>query len=241
MKVSIMQPTFNPWIGYFDLIDYCDTFVFLDTVQLAKRSWQVRNKLKINNLEYMFSIPLKKEISRDNEILKNIKISYSQYDFRNKLFDLIKRNYKKAKYYDELINKLEKIITFDSKYLVEYNINFIESISILLGYKTKFILSSQIDYQDSVKGQLIFNICDKLNTTEYISPLGSKEYLNKELDIFYNNNIKIFYQNYIHKEYSQLGIEFIPYLGITDILLNEGIENTKKIIRNGRNYKEEIK
>ena len=33
-KSAIMQPTFFPWTGYFDLIDEVDTFVFLDDVTI---------------------------------------------------------------------------------------------------------------------------------------------------------------------------------------------------------------
>ncbi|HEC1781957.1 TPA: WbqC family protein, partial [Campylobacter lari] len=33
MKIAIMQPTFNPWLGYMYMIQSVDTFVFLDNVQ----------------------------------------------------------------------------------------------------------------------------------------------------------------------------------------------------------------
>lgn len=35
---AIMQPTYLPWLGYFDLIDQADIFILLDDVQLTKRS-----------------------------------------------------------------------------------------------------------------------------------------------------------------------------------------------------------
>ena len=44
MRVAIMQPTWLPWMGYFDLIDQVDQFVFLDTVQFSKQSWHCRNR-----------------------------------------------------------------------------------------------------------------------------------------------------------------------------------------------------
>ena len=46
MKVAISQPTYLPWIGYFDLIDQVDAFIFLDSVQFEKQSWQQRNRIK---------------------------------------------------------------------------------------------------------------------------------------------------------------------------------------------------
>ena len=41
----IMQPTYLPWIGYFKLIKSVEKFVFLDDVQINKRSWQQRNEI----------------------------------------------------------------------------------------------------------------------------------------------------------------------------------------------------
>ena len=38
--------TFLPWIGYFSLIKKVDKFIFLDSVQFDKRSWQQRNKIR---------------------------------------------------------------------------------------------------------------------------------------------------------------------------------------------------
>ena len=49
--VAIMQPTYMPWMGYFSMIDKVDEFIFLDNVQLVGRSWQVRNKIKLDDQE----------------------------------------------------------------------------------------------------------------------------------------------------------------------------------------------
>ena len=43
--ISISQPTFLPWIGYFDLIDRSDCFIFFDDAQFSKHSWHQRNKI----------------------------------------------------------------------------------------------------------------------------------------------------------------------------------------------------
>lgn len=36
MKCAIMQPTYLPWAGYFNLISLVDIFIFLDDVQYEK-------------------------------------------------------------------------------------------------------------------------------------------------------------------------------------------------------------
>ena len=58
-SVAIMQPTFLPWAGYFDLIDQVDHFVYLDTVEFSKQSWQQRNRIKSATGPYWISLPVK--------------------------------------------------------------------------------------------------------------------------------------------------------------------------------------
>ena len=45
MIISIHQPAYLPWLGYFDKINKSDLFVFLDTVQFQKNSFQNRNMI----------------------------------------------------------------------------------------------------------------------------------------------------------------------------------------------------
>ena len=47
MICAISQPTFFPWLGYFDLIDQVDNFIFYDDVQIEKQSWGIMDKLII--------------------------------------------------------------------------------------------------------------------------------------------------------------------------------------------------
>ena len=55
---GIMQPTYLPWIGYFKMIQSCDNFIFLDSVQFDKRSWQQRNYIRGNSDKILLSIPV---------------------------------------------------------------------------------------------------------------------------------------------------------------------------------------
>ena len=45
MNIAMMQPTFLPWLGYFQLIHKSDLFVFLDDFQFSVQSYHQRNKL----------------------------------------------------------------------------------------------------------------------------------------------------------------------------------------------------
>ena len=71
-KCSIMQPHFFPWSGYFNLINKCDIFVFLDDVQFSKNSWQVRNKLFVNKSIKWITVPTKKSSLKNTKINEKI-------------------------------------------------------------------------------------------------------------------------------------------------------------------------
>jgi hypothetical protein len=47
--VSICQPHFIPWLGYFNTIHNSSTIVFLNDVQYNRRSWQNRFHIRDNH------------------------------------------------------------------------------------------------------------------------------------------------------------------------------------------------
>ena len=68
MILSISQPTLFPWLGYFNIIKKSDIFVILDIVKFEKRSWQMRNKLKMTTSKEEEEIWIK--ILKQNEAKK---------------------------------------------------------------------------------------------------------------------------------------------------------------------------
>ena len=228
---SIMQPTYLPWLGYFDLTNRSDIFVFLDTVQLDKRSWQQRNRIKTPNCELMLTVPVLTK-GRFNQEIRDVEIDISQR-FEKKHFNSIQLNYKNSKYYKLYIGELEEIFFSKISRLANLNIKLIKWISSKIGIKTKFISSSELDVSGS-KTELLINICLKINANHYLSPIGSKSYIEKN-NLFTNSGIQLSYQDYQHPTYNQLFGDFIPYLSVIDLLFNEG-EKSLEIIKSGSSY-----
>ena len=92
--VAIMQPTYLPWLGYFALMDRVDTFVYLDSVQFARRSWQQRNRIRSADGEVMLTIPVAKKGLRDQKIAE-VEILYSS-EFPRRHVDILSANYRRA-------------------------------------------------------------------------------------------------------------------------------------------------
>jgi len=57
MQVAIIQSSYIPWKGYFDIIRDVDTFVFLDQVQFTVRDWRTRNRIKTKEGGAWLSVP----------------------------------------------------------------------------------------------------------------------------------------------------------------------------------------
>ena len=99
----IMQPSYLPWIGYFDLIQRSNVFVFLNDVQFSKQSWQVKNKINSQGKELVLTVPVKKTKLATNidqiiidqskpwkkKHLKSIYYSYVKSEFFKEIYPII--------------------------------------------------------------------------------------------------------------------------------------------------------
>ena len=73
MIVSIMQPAYIPWLGYFDRIAKSDLHVVLDNVTMDKNSktkFTNRNKSRTPQGWSWLTVPLK-SVSKSNEVVIN--------------------------------------------------------------------------------------------------------------------------------------------------------------------------
>lgn len=231
MKVSINQPAYIPWLGYFERIDYADVHIVLDHVQFEKNSFTNRNKIISNQGPQWLTIPISKGVNGEATINK-VQVSNHRW-IKNHLKSIV-QNYSKAPYFDQYFDLFKSLL--ESK---KDSLNFleiIESINLkileLLEINTPIIYSNDLNIKTK-KSTLILDICKSQNATQYISGINGKDYL--ELDIFRANDISIIYQSYQHPLYGQKGDKFTSYLSVLDLLFYQGPESLT-ILRKGRNY-----
>lgn len=226
-NLSIMQPCFLPWCGYFFLILNSNIFVFLTQVQMNKRSWQTKNRILTKDKELYINIPISgpsRQNIYDAMINNNLK-------WRKKIINAISQNYSKHPYFyliEEIIIPL--IENKNIFYLYDLNCKLIIKICKKIGCYTNF--KNDYDYQfNGIKSEKLKNICNYFESQNYISPLGSKEYVENEL-ILKNNNINVKYL-YINDEieYPQLNNKkFNDNLSILDAIANLGLDGTLEYI-----------
>lgn len=229
MKTAvIMQPTYLPWMGYFDLMDQSDVFVLLDSVQFDRRSWQQRNRIKSPQGELMLTIPVIKK-GKFSQRICDVNLDIFSGFFKNHI-KAIEFNYRKAKFFDKYFDSIRGLLSKGEK-LSEFTIEIMKWIKDSLGIKSELIRSSQLDVSGT-KMELLVDICKKINADCYLSPLKSKEYIGNG-NQFLSKNINLQYHQYAHPQYNQLFGEFIPYLSVLDLLFNEG-DASLSIVRSGR-------
>lgn len=225
--IAIMQPTFLPWIGYFDLIDQADAFVFLDNVDFTKQSWQQRNRIKTANGVQWLTVPILWRGHSGQKIL-DVKINQA-YKYKEKHIKTITQSYCKAPFFNLYVEEFSNIFVEPYQKICKLNIDLIVWLCKKLGMETTFIRSSELEINGD-KVERLINICRAFDADCYLSPPGSREYI-EENNLFISNNIELMYHNFQHPHYSQLHGDFVPYLSVIDLIFNEG-PNSLDIIRN---------
>lgn len=226
MRVSIMQPYFFPYIGYFQLIANADVFVIYDDVNFIKKGWINRNNILVNNMPYLFSMPLQ-NVSQ-NKLINEILISDID-KWKTDLLKTISFSYKKAPFYQNVYPLIDKIISFDELNLALYIQNSIQNLCAYLKINTKLIMSSEIDKNNNLNGEdRIIDICLQLGANQYVNAIGGKDLYDSAH--FSEKNIKLQFIKSEKIEYKQFKNEFIPWLSIIDVLMFNSVSDVKQIL-----------
>ena len=225
MIVSIHQPNYIPWLGFFHKLLLSDTYVVFDDVQFPRgKDYANRNKIKTNNGKMWLTASVlgKKNLKPWNQIEIN------NNGWKEKHLNNIESFYKKSPYFKSYFIFLKRIYETNHNLLIDFNLDLIIFFIGCLNKECNIILSSDIKTQLTGLDKIMY-ILKNQNATKYISGdgEGSKRYIDEQL--FKDNNIELIWQNYKHPTYNQLHGDFIPYLSILDLLFNEG-PNTKEII-----------
>jgi hypothetical protein len=231
MRVAICQPTYLPWIGYFDLMDQVDTFVLLDTVQFEKQSWQQRNRIKTPTGLQWLTVPI---AFRGRFGQKICEVKIRDGNFGRMHLRAIELNYSRGRFFRDFFPDISAILGSigPGDRLVELNVRLLELFVKVLGIRTPMVLASSLN-ETGKKTLLLANICRKLGATQYVSPIGSAEYLLAELVVMNEAKIETLFHNYIHPQYEQRFPPFVPFASAIDLIINEG-DRSMEIIRSGR-------
>lgn len=218
-----MQPYFMPYIGYFQLMKLVDRYVVYDDVNYIKGGWVSRNNILMNGEKRMFTIGL--QGASPNKLFNEINVGDDFKKFRK----MLQTNYGKASYFHPAMELIERIVSCPERQLALFIMNSFREILNYLDIKTELVLSSTLPKDCSLKGKdKVIQICKLLDADSYVNAIGGQELYDKKE--FEQQGINLFFLVSEPKPYIQLSREFIPYLSIIDILMNNSTRDINNLL-----------
>ncbi len=234
LSLAICQPHYVPWIGYYEMIDRVDTFIFLDDAQFTKGGWQNRNRIRKTataDEPKWFTVPLKK-FSLGTPITGVY--PSSRIDWIGQNLDSLRESYARTPFFEAILPRLEAVLRRGAEAsLADLNIALIQNHCEELGITTRLLRSSQMDVPGKREARLL-RLCQAVGADYYLANNATGEYVGPEY--FAGHDITFALQNYTHPEYEQRHGEtvlpFMSHLSILDVLFNQG-ERSLAIMRQG--------
>ncbi len=167
MKLAIMQPYLFPYIGYFQLINASDKFVFYDDVNFIKGGWINRNYILSNGEKQLFTLHLQGASSFKK--INEIKIGGNSA----KILKFISQAYVKAPHFSNIIPIIENIFSGVSQKttISDIAIRSIKEVCQYLNINKEMEISSHSYAKTALlkREERVIEICRLNNSHSYIN------------------------------------------------------------------------
>lgn len=216
MKITIHQPEYLPWVGFFHKMLQADLYVVLDNVQFKKNNFQNRNRLidRDGNV-FWSSVP----VCMKGHIEKNIadmRIDNSK-PWQRKIWGRIESAYCRHPYFKYMEEKVSPLLHTKYSRLIDLNMAIMGMFRQEFGIKTKIIKASQLEV-DGKRSDLLANIVKRVGGKTYLSGPSGQEYL--ESSTFVSRNIDLEFHDFTPISYPAK--IYKPYLSALDLFMNVG-------------------
>jgi hypothetical protein len=173
-RVAIVQSSYIPWKGYFDLIRAADEFILLDDVQFTKRDWRSRNQVKTKDGLAWLTIPVH---SKGKYLQTIAETTVSEAAWARRHWQTIRGAYARAPHFEAYAGPFEALYAAPPpERLSDINRAFIGALCQALGITTRITWSSEYHPRDGRNERLI-DLCVKAGATEYLSGPAARDYI----------------------------------------------------------------
>jgi hypothetical protein len=238
MRIAVTQPSFMPWLGYFELLDYVDIWVSLDNVQLSRGSFVLRNRVRRPDgaVEWIsVSIPRKCPLQTS---IKDAPVSSNGWQER--VIRRIESYYRGAPFYGRFRTRVAELLTsnMDVAGVAALNEAIIHEVSSWLGIEYEFHRAS--DLEAALEGspqERVLSLVSHFDADTYCNFAGGVDAGLYDSAAFAERGMTLEKQAYTHPTYPQHSGEFEPFLSIIDLLFETG-GGALETIRSGRRWED---
>jgi len=217
MRIAIHQPEYLGYLGFYNKMMNADAWILLDNVQLAKRDFVRRNRIRGPNGPMWLSIPVITK-GRYYQLIQEVEVDNTQ-SWRKSHWKSIQYQYQRAPYFEQYAEQLASIYESEWRLLADLNIAVIETMARLLTVERPTYLASQLGVNGN-SSQLLAELTQAVGGDVYLSGPMGRDYLDESL--FHERGLRVEYNDFTHPVYPQAQGEFVPYLAAIDLLFNCG-------------------
>lgn len=219
MNCVVLQPSYIPWRGYFDLVHRADVFVFYDDVQYDKGGWRNRNRIKTPAGTQWLTVPTRtKRVTTRPLRIDEVRIDWNRA-WNRKHWMRLQQSYGRAPYFDCYADLLRSFYQRHDEHLVDFTIDFTKALAGELGIQTRFVRSSSLGAQGTRNDRLL-NVLSAVGADHYISGPSARAYLDETA--FATAGITVRWMDYDYPRYRQMHTAFDPHVSILDLLVMVG-------------------
>lgn len=217
-SLAIMQPYLFPYIGYWQLLHACDTFVIYDDVNYINRGWINRNRILINQAPGLITLPLLK--ASQNRKINEIEVAPAA-QWRRRILNSVEMAYRKAPYFEEVFAVVERVLTHEDSNLAAFLAYQVQTLAEFMELRPRIVPSSQHYANDHLAAQeRILDICRQEGATRYTNAQGGRSLYAPQ--VFGDRGIDLRFIGMRPLPYPQRAKVFTPYLSIIDPLMEVG-------------------
>lgn len=223
MIVTIMQPAYLPWLGYFDRVLRSHLLITLDHVAVSigdRQQFVNRNRIRTAQGWTWLTVPIRHKRGQRQPINK-VEIAGDGH-WQAKHWRSIESCYRGTPFFDMFAPQIQSVYERPWTRLVD----LVETLTTVLFEQLGIavpIRSSASMNVDGTKSDLVLNLCKAVGASHYISGPFGREYLDRAM--FEEANVELSFHDYGHPAYSQKFPGFEPYMSVIDLIFNHGLSS----------------
>ncbi len=215
----VLQPSYLPWLGFFDQVRRCDHFVFYDDVSYDKNGWRNRNRIKAASGPVWLTVPVRTK-GRMSQAIHDVEIT-NTIPWARKHLKTIAEAYAASQHRDAYLPALTELLERPWDRLADLDIAASKLMCGWFGLERPMHRSSELGIGGDRNARLLA-LCQYFGATTYFSGNAAQSYL--DVGLFTEHGIQVEWQDFQHPEYPQLHGPFLPLMSALDLVLNVGEE-----------------
>jgi len=218
--VSIHQPAYLPWLGYFHKILRSDAFVVLDTVQIEKNGFVNRNRVRTPAGMQWLTVPLLMK-GHTRKAISEMEINPTA-PWKKKHIRTLEQAYGKRPHYAAHAEHVARLIEGAGASLTEFLLGMLAHFLGTIGLGERRIVRASELGAEGARSALLAGICRRLGADTYLSGAAGRDYL--DLKPFEEAGVAVRFQAFRHPAYDQgYGKDgFEANMSVVDALFNCG-------------------